>query len=282
MSFFEDLHSMNLVGKQYQAGEAILTSGESTDIGVGLVLKGRVRNVPNFDGVKSAQEFYEKGMFFGLAGLISKSRLMTFQADIDGTYVLFLTEDVFQKSLLSDEKFLAQVLQSSLQKLEAIPSSDLVYPDRPVDFNELFGEGSENQFKAIRERNLAISNYIYKLRNRTAYANESIFQDDNLDDSDIYMLIEGTVLQYVRDSENPNQEHQVIALQPGALFGFLRKAGNKGHYLSARAGSEGAKLIHLDSDLLMKVTKLDVKLAWSIFLNFVLTVAVIEKTMLKR
>lgn len=281
MKFLESLPKHNLVGKHFQKDETILKEGDPTSEGICLVLKGKVKSDPSINNTKSIQRFYTQGMIFGLAALISNTRMESFQADEDNTYVIYIKEEDFYKSLLSDEKFLVGILQSSLDQLQKIPSSDLNQPKEAIDLKLIFGEDGEKKFQAIRDKNLKIMSYIYKLRNRFATPNENIFHEEKLEDSDIYMLVEGSVSQYLLDPSNPLNEIPVIDLQPGSLFGFLRKTDNKGHFLSARAGSEGAKLIHLDSDLLLKVAKLDAELAWAIFQNVVLTVAIVERTMIK-
>ncbi len=281
MKFLESLQGHNLAGKLFQKDEFILRAGDSTSEGICLILKGKVKSDPQVNNTKSIQRIYTQGMIFGLAALISNKRLESFQAEEDNTYILYIKEDDFYKSLVNDEKFFVGILQASLDRLQRIPSSDLNQPKEAIDLNLMFGEDGVKKFQDIRDKNLKILSFIYKLRNRFATPNENIFHEDKLEDSDIYMLVEGSVNQYLLDPLNPLQEIPVIELQPGALFGFLRKSDNKGHFLNARAGIDGAKLIHLDSELLLKVAKLDAELAWSIFQNVVLTVAIIESTMIK-
>ncbi|TGL58536.1 hypothetical protein EHQ58_10365 [Leptospira ognonensis] len=281
MNFIEALRSHPLTGKHFKKGEMILKAGDPSADGICLILDGKVVSEEATSTAKSIQKEYNKGMFFGLAALISKIRLESFVSDHDDTYIVFITESDFYKCLLADEKFLVDMLQTSLVRIQSIPSSDLTSPEEQIDLSLLFGEEGEERFKQIRNHNLEILSLIYRLRNRTALANENIFIEENLEDSDIYLLLEGSVNQYLKDPDNPNFEKQVISLQPGSLFGFLRKVGNKGHFLNARAGFEGARLIHLDSELLIKVAKLNAKLAWSIFQNVILTVAVIEQTMVR-
>ncbi|MBN8221985.1 MAG: hypothetical protein J0L53_13760 [Spirochaetes bacterium] len=73
----------------------------------------------------------------------------------------------------------------------------------------------------------------------------------------------------------------MITLEPGALFGFLKAADDDGHVLTAKAGKTTAKLIALDDDMLTKLSHLDQRLAYSIFQNMVLTIAIVENQMIK-
>lgn len=281
MKFFENLQNLKLNGSLYQTDETILKEGDSTSEGICIVLKGKVKSVGTTQLKRSMQKEYGPGMLFGLASLVTDLRLETFKAVEDNTYIAFIKEEDFNKSLLKDEKFFSEFLQSNLNRLQKIPSSELTNPDHAIDLIEIFGEDGEKKFQTIRDNNLKIQSYIYKLRNKIVLPNENIFSEDKMDDSDIYLLVEGSVQQYLPNPNNPLNDIPVIDLKPGSLFGFLRKANSKGHFLSAKAGQEGAKLIHLDGELLVKVAKLDSDLAWAIFQNVILTIAVIEISMLK-
>ncbi len=281
MKFLESLPKHNLIGKVFQKDEDILKEGDSTSDGICIVLKGSAKSDPSFKNPKSIQRVYTQGMIFGMSGLISKTSLETFQANENDTYIVFIKEEDFHKSLISDEKFLTGILQSSIDRLQRIPNSDLVQPEEPISLTDMFGEEGEKKFQSIRDKNLDLLTYLYNIRSRTVPPNDTIFKSNKLEDSDIYLLVQGSVHQYLGDPEDPKTHVPVIDLQPGALFGFLRKTENQGHYLNAKSGAAGANLVHLESDLLLKVSKLDSKLAWSILQNVILTVAVVERTMIK-
>ncbi len=281
MNFFDSLQGNQFSGKLFQRDEYIFREGEPTSEGICLLLKGQIRSESIDRGTKSIQRNFTPGMLFGLSALVSETRIKSFLADDDNTYVIYIKEDDFHKSVVNDEKFFINILQSSIERLQRIPSSNLKKPEDQINLNTLLGEGAAKKFQAIRDQNLKILSYVYKLKSRTALPNEIIFQEDKSEDSDIYMLLEGSVHQFLKTSSENPAEIPVIDLQPGALFGFLRKSDREGHFLNAKAGADGAKLIHLDSDLLLKVSKLDTDLAWSIFQNVVITIAIIEMTMIK-
>ena len=281
MNFFESLQGNRFSGKLFQRDEFIFQEGEPTSEGICLLLKGQIRSESSARGTKSIQRNFAPGMLFGLSALVSETRIKSFLADEDNTYVIYIKEEDFRKSIVNDEKFFTNILQSSIERLQRIPSSNLKKPEDQIDLNSLLGEGMAGKFQSIRDQNLKILSYVYKLKSRHARANEIIFQEDKSEDSDIYMLLEGSVHLFLKSSADNPMEIPVIDLQPGALFGFLRKSEKGGHFLNAKAGADGAKLIHLDSDILLKVSKLDPDLAWSIFQNVVITIAIIEMTMIK-
>ena len=130
------------------------------------------------------------------------------------------------------------------------------------------------KFAKIRKQNLVTLEYLNKMRNKYVSPGKKLFDRENDVDTDVYLLVEGTIEQYWKD------EALVIALEPGAMFGFLKSADNQGHVLTARAGSTTAKLIALDDDILTKISHLDERLAYSIFQNMVLTIAIVESEMI--
>lgn len=115
----------------------ILKAGDPSVDGICLILDGKVVSEESTSITNSMQREYNKGMFFGLAALISKICLESFLSDHEDTYIVFITESEFYKCLLADEKFLVGILQSSLSRLQSIPSNDLTFPAEPIDLSLL-------------------------------------------------------------------------------------------------------------------------------------------------
>jgi CRP-like cAMP-binding protein len=117
------------------------------------------------------------------------------------------------------------------------------------------------------------------MRNKLIQKGGVLFHGDDFRDDYIYLLLSGEIIQ---SSGPEGAERPVIRLQPGSLFGFLAHAGGKGHVLTARAADGPCRLLTLDSGVLQQVARIDTEVAYSIFLNAVLTLAIIEKTFVKR
>jgi len=101
---------------------------------------------------------------------------------------------------------------------------------------------------------------------------------EDANDSLVYLIIEGEIEQYWSEA---GTESLVVAIGPGSLCGFLRGRDGKGHLLTAKAGAKGAKLIGLDDDILARICHVDGHLAYSVFQNIVLTIAVIQQFMMR-
>lgn len=189
--------------------------------------------------------------------------------------VLFLNEADFLRYLREDASFLSQIFKLTLTRLRSVPEHLIKKPDAEIKLDEMFGAGAAEKFQEIRRQNLVAPEYLNKMRNKYVSPGKKLFDNEKDIDTDVYLLVEGTIEQYWKD------DSLVITLEPGALFGFLKAADDDGHVLTAKAGKTTAKLIALDDDMLTKLSHLDQRLAYSIFQNMVLTIAIVENQMIK-
>lgn len=279
MSLAEIVKTGNVTAKKYAKGETIFASGDPSDQGICIVLAGtaatRVR-----DQIKDQlfSREYRPGNVFGLLAVIGATRVETASALEDDTKILFINEEDFRRHVKQDEKFLANLFLLVLARLEAVPPSHLKAPDERIEVSELLGEKAAKALEEIKRRNLRILDYLNKMRNKFVSPGQTLFDDEESRDSDIYLLLEGEIDQFKRVDQ---MEVPVNTIHPGQIFGVLRGANQQGHALIARAGRKTAKLVRLDRDLLIKISHVDVDIAHAVFQNMVLMVALIEKVMLK-
>lgn len=275
MSLADIVKAAGAVAKRYAPREEIFAHGTPSDDGVCLVLQGTVEVFhPGASGTTRAIAVHSPGSYFGLSALLGIPRFETAKSANAECKVLFLREEDFLRYLREDKSFLSQIFRNTLQRLRTIPEHLIRKPDRVLQIDEMFGPGAAEKFAKIRQQNLVTLEYLNKMRNKYVSPGKKHFDRENHVDTDVYLLVEGTIEQYWKD------EALVIALEPGAMFGFLKSADNQGHVLTARAGSTTAKLIALDDDILTKISHLDERLAYSIFQNMVLTIAIVESEMI--
>lgn len=279
MPLAEIVRTGNVTANKYAKGETIFAAGDPSDAGICIVLAGSVASRVG-DQIKDQlfSREYRPGSVFGLLAVIGATRVETTSALEDDTKILFINEEDFRRYVKQDEKFLANLFALVLARLEAVPASQLKAPDQEIDVQELLGEKAAASLAEIRRQNLRILDYLNKMRNKFVSSGDVLFNDEETHDSDIYLLLEGEIHQFKRDD---NGELPVNTINAGQIFGFLRGPNQKGHALIARAGNKTAKLVRLDRDLLVKLAHIDIGIAQAVFQNMVLSVALIEKALLK-
>jgi|JI10StandDraft_1071094.scaffolds.fasta_scaffold120366_1 CRP-like cAMP-binding protein len=277
MSLAEIAKAGGAVARKYAAREEIFTFGADSSEGVCLVLQGVVEAFQaNADQTTRPINQYGPGAFFGLSATLGIPRFETARAGNAEVKVLFLNEADFLRYLRENPAFLSEMFKLTLQRLRSIPEHLIQKPDTEMRIEEIFGPGAGERFAAIRRQNLVVLEYLNKMRNKYVSPGKKLFDNDNVTDTDVYLLVEGNIEQYWKDGS------LVITLEPGAMFGFLKAADDDGHVLTAVAGKSTAKLIALDDDILTKLSHLDQRLAYSIFQNMVLTIALVESQMIRK
>lgn len=277
MSLAEIAKAGGAVARKYAARDEIFKFGSDSAEGVCLVLQGTVEAFqPDADHTTRPVIQYGPGSFFGLSATLGIPRFETARAGNAEVKVLFLNEADFLRYLREDGSFLSKLFKLTLSRLRSIPGHLIKKPDVEIKLDTLFGPGALEKFQAIRRQNLSAPEYLNKMRNKYVSPGKKLFDNDKDIDTDVYLLIEGSIEQYWKDGS------LVITLEPGAMFGFLKAADDDGHVLNAKAGKSTAKLIALDDDILTKLSHLDQRLAYSIFQNMVLTIAVVEGQMIKK
>jgi len=277
MSLADIVKTAGSVAKRYAPREEIFSHGSPSQEGVCLLLQGTVEAYQgNADDTTRPVASYTPGAFFGLSAILGIPRFETARAGDAEAKVLFLNEVDFLRYIREDGTFLSQLFKLILTRLRSIPEHLIKKPDTEIKLDELFGAGSTEKFIAIRRQNLVAPEYLNKMRNRYVSPGKKLFDNEKDIDTDVYLLVEGTIEQYWKD------DSLVITLEPGSLFGFLKSADNNGHVLTAKAGKTTAKVIALDDDMLTKLSHLDPRLAYSIFQNMVLTIAVVQNQMIRR
>lgn len=277
MSLADIAKTAGAVARRYAPREEIFPHGSSSADGVYLVLQGAVEAYQgNADQTTRPVAVYNPGAFFGLSAILGIPRFEAARAGNAEVKVLFLNEADFLRYLREDGSFLSQIFKLTLARLRSIPEHLIKKPDAEINLEALFGPGAAAKFQEIRRQNLVAPEYLNKMRNKYVSPGKKLFDNEKDIDTDVYLLVEGTIEQYWKDNS------LVITLEPGALFGFLKAADDEGHVLTARAGKTTAKLIALDDDMLTKLSHLDQRLAYSIFQNMVLTIAIVENQMIKQ
>ena len=275
MSLIDIVRANEVIARRYKPRETIFEQGTPSDDGVCLVLQGNVEAFHAGAGEKSRPvATYQPGAFFGLSSILGIPRFETARAGNAETAVLTLTEADFLRHLREDNKFLGQLFTLTLNRLRSVPAHRIKKPDATINLDEMFGPTASEKFIAIRRQNLVTLEYLNKMRNRYVSPGKTLFDNEKDVDTDVYLLVEGQIEQYWRDGS------LVISLEPGALFGFLKTSDNQGHVLTAKAGKTTAKLIALDEDILTKLSHLNQHLAYSLFQNMVLTIAIVENQMI--
>lgn len=272
------LTSQDINAKKFNAGEFIYRTDEPGGDSVALILNGIVEIFIGEDNGFTVNAKVHQGNFFGFTGLLAEKRSENARAMVNDTKILFISRTSFLNYLKADSHFLATMVQLGIESLQNIPESLIVPPDDSIDIEKVLGKDSAAGFNTIRNKNLRIIEYLNNMRNKLISPGEDLFTSSDLDNSYIYLLVEGTIEQYmvINDRQVP-----VITVQPGSLFGFLRHLGKKGHLLSAKAGPTITRLIMLDEEMLVRISKLDTELAFSVFMNLVLTIAIVQGTMVK-
>ncbi len=279
MSLAEIITIGNVTAKKYARGETIFSAGDPSEEGICIVLAGSV-------GTKIGEEIkdqlfsrvYQSGGVFGLLAMIGANRVETAYALIDDTKVLFVNDNDFKRYLKQDEKFLVNLFALVLSRLESIPATELRGPEEKIEIANLLGEKSALVLDQIRENNLRITDYLNKMYNKFVSPGGLLFDDQESDDSNFYLLLDGEIEQMIHDKEG--NLIPVNSILPGQIFGFLRSSNRKGHALVARATNMTAKLVVLERDLLLKIARLDSSVALSIFKSMIFIVAQVEKSML--
>ncbi len=275
MSLADIVRANEVVARRYKPRETIFEHGAPSDDGVCLVLKGNVEAFHAGAGEKSRPvATYQPGAFFGLSSIIGIPRFEGARAGNSETAILTLTEADFLRHLREDNKFLGRLFTLTLNRLRSVPAHRIKKPDSAIDLDAMFGPSASEKFISIRRQNLVTLEYLNKMRNRYVSPGKTLFDNEKDIDTDVYLLVEGQIEQYWRD------DSLVISLEPGSLFGFLKSSDNQGHVLIAKAGKSTAKLVALDEDILTKLSHLDQHLAYSLFQNMVLTIAIVESHMI--
>lgn len=276
MIFLDILPKDSLLIKSYQSGEIIYQKGESSSDGICFVLNGKVET----DHLDKDQHIikleFNQFKFFGLSAFVSNIRMDTVKAIEDGTKVLFISESDFSFCMNADSQFIIRAIQymiNYIQTLNIDTKHDLL---RSFNLNDILDQIDQNRLGKIKEQNLRIHSQIYHSRFRLVNPGQLVYSEENLVDSDLYLILEGEVLHFVNDPKDPIKEIPILRLEPGYIFGFIKKDADKGHVLNVRAGSNGALTIHLDSNLLRQVAKNDEMVAYSIFQTLCLLMAMIE------
>ncbi|MCB1143448.1 MAG: cyclic nucleotide-binding domain-containing protein [Leptospiraceae bacterium] len=275
------LREKDIQGYHYNKNELIYSKGEKGKLGVGFVLKGSVTFYANMDSEeKNPIIVYPSGNFFGYHTLIFETRLEYAVVEEDDTIVIFLSLKDFQDWLKSSPVEIGKLLNLLILSLRNLDESILKSPEKPLDISELFGEEVDKTLTKIRKENLKITEHLNTVRSRTVLNKENVFlPDDEKDSHFVYLLIEGEIEQYRIDDNQFMTE--VIHLRPGALFGFLRIKNMSRHFLTAKAINGSAKIAILDSDILIRLSRVDFTLAYNILLNLILTVLLIQKSLIK-
>ncbi len=275
MSLAEIAKASGSVARRYAPRELIFEHGSASDTGVCLVLQGSVEAFHLSAGETTRPvATYQPGAFFGLSAIIGIPRFETARSGNADSVVLYLNESDFLRHLREDNKFLSRLFELTLNRLRRIPAHLIKKPDAEIRIDEIFGPTAGERFQAIRKQNLVAPEYLNKMRNKYVSPGMKLFDNEKDADTNVYLLVEGQIEQYWHD------ESLVITLEPGALFGFLTASDNQGHVLVAKAGKSTAKLIAMDDDILTKLSHLDQSLAYSLFQNMVLTIAIVENQMI--
>lgn len=263
----------------YQPREEIFAAGSSSERGTALVLEGSVEAFhTRADELSRPVAIYQPGNFFGLSAALSLPRMERAVAGTAGAKVLFINEADFLRYVRENQNFLAKLYTLMLGRLRELSTANVEKPSEAIDVDALFGAGSKNRLEAIRRTNLKIPDYLNKMRNRFLSPGQKLFEAEDSNDSLVYLILEGEIEQYWHEAA---ADSLVISIGPGSLFGFLRGRDGKGHLLTAKAGTKGAKLIGLDDDILARICHVDGHLAYSVFQNIVLTIAVIQQFMMR-
>lgn len=279
MTILEILKGTTVDAVSYQPREEIFASGSPSERGTALVLEGSVDAFHTRSSELSRPvATYQPGNFFGLAAALSLPRMERAVAGASGAKVLYLNEADFLRYVRENQNFLSKLYSLMLGRLRDLSTANVEKPSQAIDVDALFGAGSKNRLEAIRRTNLKIPEYLNKMRNRFLSPGQKLFDAEDPKDSLVYLIIEGEIEQYWTAA---GSESLVISIGPGSLFGFLRGHEGDGHLLMAKAGAKGAKLIGLDDDILNKICHVDAKLAYSVFQNVVLTIAVIQEFMMR-
>ncbi|TGL14187.1 cyclic nucleotide-binding domain-containing protein [Leptospira levettii] len=276
MMFLDILPKDSLLIKSYHSGEFVYQKGESSSEGICFVLNGKVETDHIDQENHIVKLVINQFKFFGLSAFVSNIRMDTVKAMEDGTKVLFISESDFSFCMNADSQFIIRAIQYMMNYIQTInidTNHDLM---RSYKLNTILDQVDQNRLAKMKEQNLRIHSQIYHSRFRLVNPGQFVYSEENLVDSDLYLILEGEVVHYVNDPKDPKKEIPILRLEPGYIFGFIKKDANKGHVLNVRAGSNGALTIHLDSDLLRQVAKNDEMVAYSIFQTLCLLMAMIE------
>jgi CRP-like cAMP-binding protein len=279
MMLSEFLKGKDVLAVRYPLDAIILRPLQENTKGVGVILTGSVEIWGGSELNPIFKYRLVPGEFFGLTSLLDSPNSINAKAIKEDTRVLYLDRQTFYEYAKEDPGFLSGLLRGIIDQIQKTPPELIRPPEKMIQLDEILGSHSESEIEKIRIKNLNIVNYLNNKRNRMVLPGEYVFKEDELDDSDIYLLMQGTITQYIFKNE---EEIPVIQITPGSLFGFLKNKNNQGHVLRAKADSSTAKLVGLDTDLLVKISKMDPDLAYSILQSAIITSTIIELTMIPR
>ncbi|MCB1177836.1 MAG: cyclic nucleotide-binding domain-containing protein, partial [Leptospiraceae bacterium] len=243
-----------------------------------LVLDGEV-NFETDSEQTSYKKSYKKSDYFGLESLFSKKFVNTAKSNLNSTKVLIISKSSFQKLLKVDNHFLAKLVDISLNYLESISADIIKAPEKPLSIVDVFGQGADRISESVKKENMKIIDHINLANIRTLSPNSLLFSENDKKDNSIYLILQGEIEQSKLVGK---EEKHVITIGPGALFGFLKKPNNQGHVLTARATIVTTKVVNLNHEVLVKVSEISPHLAFCIFLNVIITIAIVESAMIKR
>jgi CRP-like cAMP-binding protein len=279
MMLSEFLKGKEVLAEKYPKDKILLEPLQENSKGVGVILTGSVEIWGGSNLNPIFRYRLVPGEFFGLTSLLNTPNSINAKAIEDETRVLYLDRKTFYEYTQEDPGFLSGILKGIIEQIQNTPPELIRAPDKMIQLDEILGAHSEEEIDKIRQKNLGIVNYLNNKRNRLVLPGEYVFREDEIDDSDIFLIMQGSITQYLFKN---NEEIPIIQIFPGSLFGFLKNKNNQSHILRAKAGSSTAKLVGLDTDLLLKISKLDPDLAYSVLQSAIITSTIIELTMIPR
>lgn len=269
------LMSRNPTARKFNAGEVVFRERDPPDIGLCLVLTGAIQVTQEHDGQRLILGRIGAGEFFGETALVlSRKRTATAAAVEPGTAVMFLTKERVLEEARGNYSFLNTLLQEGVGRMEHMLQVLIRQPSTPA----FVVDESLKSVMADNKRHLSrIPQLLNHTRNMFIAPDKPIFTMGQRNDGIMY-LVAGGVISLERDcqGEAPTLLYHVPA---GDFFGYSRVSSSPNRFFTAVARGESAQVIAIDDELLARVFRLDMEIAYCLFRAILVKLVILNDTL---
>jgi CRP-like cAMP-binding protein len=274
-AILQKLISENATARKFNLGEIVFRERDPPDIGLCLVLTGSIRVTMEHEGKQLFLGTIGTGEFFGETALVlQRKRTATATAAEPGTSVMFLNRQRVIEEAHRNFAFLNTLLQEAVRRMEHMLQ---VLMRQPVTL-AFTVDDSLHPVMAENRRHLArIPGLLNHTRNMFVSPNKPIFTQGQRNDGIMYLVTGGTVaLERERPGEEPSLLYNVASWD---FFGYSRTGMSPTRFFTAVARGEPAQVIAIDEDLLGRVFRLDMDIAYGLFRSVLVKIVILNDTL---
>jgi CRP-like cAMP-binding protein len=255
------LMSAGTHAEKFRLGDVLFREGDPADSGLCLVLSGSVNVTQAVEGQSITLGRIHAGEFLGETALVLKRpRSATATVSSDEAVIMFLTKERVLDEAHRNFPFLSTLLMEGVARMEHVLQVLMRQPG-PLHFVV------DPTLAPIMDENrrylMKIPNLLNHTRNMFVGNNKPVFTLGQKNDGVLHLVTDGVInLEKTRPDEAPMVLHQITA---GDFFGFSRPSSCPVRFFTAVARGESAHVISCDEELLNRVFRLDMEIAWCLF-----------------